>query len=212
MFQDKKIAVGLFGVHYQKELAHWMGWKPNVDYKTTIENNREALFNNFNAHFYSSTYFSSVLNDLINDYKFEYLKLKHINNVKQNLEDAFFIRNSIFLDTINLIIESNHKYDYVLLMRYDMYFKQKSILDLINPEKINFICRAKWGVNENLIDDNFYFMPYNKLLNFYCEISKIPKKISSHEYCNYIDNNEIHYLIDGKYYSHEIPIYSIMRN
>jgi len=96
-------------------------------------------------------------------------------------------------------------------MRYDLEFKTSPITNL-NFDKINLLCRTKWGTNEDLVDDNFYFMPFSKLQFFYETVKSIPLNVSSHEYEHYFPNDEFSYAVEGKFYSHEIPIYSIRRN
>ena len=204
------VAVGLFGIHYINQLNHWMGWNIDMDYKNCYENNKNLLYNNLNCEFYSSTYFSEKINELLNDYKFNSIKLQHIDNkVEIDVGNNWSKRNKRFKETIKLILESNIKYEYVILTRYDIFFNQNPFQLNVDYSKINVICKAKCGNNDGIIDDNFYFMPYNKLKEFYNQINLIDEKICAHEYNSYIDN--IHYLIDGKYYSHEIPTYLLLR-
>ena len=59
-----------------------MGWKVQVNYKDCYKNNKDFLYNGIETHFYSSTYFSSHLEQLILDYNFKSLKLETINNFK----------------------------------------------------------------------------------------------------------------------------------
>ena len=81
MFKDKRVAVGLFGIHYISCLNHWMGWKHGVDYSQCYLNNKENIFEKFDTTFYSSTYFSDKIENLIFDYKFRLLKLRLIDNI-----------------------------------------------------------------------------------------------------------------------------------
>jgi hypothetical protein len=209
---NKQIAVGLFGIHYQQDMQHWMGWVTDVDYRYVLENNKHILFNNFIPSFFSATYFSPMVDTLLKDFNFDAIKLKKITNIKQiNLTDVFIIRNTIFLDTMRLIIESGKSYDYVLLTRYDLYFREP-VLNYLNLENINLMCRAKWGRDEDLVDDNFYFMPFNKFETFYNIISSIPRTETSHAYHKHLPEKDVSYLIDGKFYSHEIPTYFIKRS
>lgn len=204
-----KFGVGLFGVHYIDNLEHWMNWKVNVDYKFTYENNKHFLYNQQDEFlFYSSTYFSNKLQELIQDFNFRILKLKQVNNVKLSVDNNFIRRNQIFKETIKLILEDNIDLDYVILTRYDINFKKK-VFDLnIDYDKINLMCKAKWGVVSNLVDDNFYLLKYSKLEEFYNTINSIDEKISSHRYNEYV--KDINFLIDGEYFSHEIPTYFII--
>ena len=199
-------AIGLFGIHYVKNLNHWMGWNHMVDYSQCINNNKNTVFNHYNSSFYSSTYFSEKINELIEDYKFKCLKLKHIDNGRGNNVRS---KNISVRETIKLILEDNIKYDVVILMRYDTIFHQ-NIIDLnIDYNKINMLCQNKCGEIHDLCDDSFYLMPFNKLQEFYDTINKIDINKSSHEYNRYL--TDINYMVEGQYYSHEYPMYHILR-
>jgi hypothetical protein len=199
-------AIGLFGIHYVANLNHWMGWNHTVDYSHCLENNQRTVFNHYNSSFYSSTYFSEKVNNLIEDFNFKHLKLKHIVNKK---EANYRSKNTSVKETVKLILEDNINYDVVILMRYDMIFHQ-DITDLnIDYKKINMLCQNKCGYVHDFCDDSFYLMPFNKLQYFYDTIDKIDVNRSSHEYNRYIE--DINYMVEGQYYSHEYPMCHISR-
>jgi hypothetical protein len=199
-------AIGLFGIHYVANLNHWMGWNHTVDYSHCLENNQRTVFNHYNSSFYSSTYFSEKVNNLIEDFNFKHLKLKHIVNKK---EANYRSKNTSVKETVKLILEDNINYDVVILMRYDMIFHQ-DITDLnIDYKKINMLCQNKCGYVHDFCDDSFYLMPFNKLQYFYDTIDKIDINKSSHEYNRYIE--DINYMVDGQYYSNEYPMYHVLR-
>lgn len=207
-----KYAIGLFGIHYQKNLKHWMpNWVMDVNYKNVLENNKKYLYKDNDITFYGSTYFSEKLDDLITDFKFKKLTLTEFVNEKENhLPNRWLKRNQRFKETIELILKDNIKYDYVIIQRFDLFFKQ-SIFDYkLELDKINLICRCKTFNEDDLSDDNFYYIPYHLLESFYQNIIELPDDIYSHCYSRYIKN--FHYLIDEAYGSHEIPIYIIDRN
>jgi hypothetical protein len=207
-----KVCVGLFGIHYLDKLNHWMGWKTSVNYKNTLNNNIEKIYSRCDCTFYSSTYFSPIINNLINDFNFKHLELREVDNSSStDVVQSFINRNKVFLDTVELIMkDKSNNCDYVLLTRYDLLFKQSPFDLNLKYDKINFVCKSKWGDNDSLCDDNFYFMPMSMLAYFYKNILSLPIAMSSHEYHKYIRNKN--YLIDGKYFSHEIPVYSIYRS
>lgn len=182
-----KLAVGLFGIHYEDHLKHWMKWDIKVDYKKSVENFKECIFLDHDVNIYSSTYFSEKVNELIKDYSFRSLRLAEIdNNYENDLGFNMQKRNRRFKETIKLILDDNIIYDYVLLTRYDIFFKQK-IWDLdINYNEINVMYEGVWG--NKIIDDNFYFMPYDKLQFFYDKVDSINEKEGSHYYYKHIDN------------------------
>ena len=205
-----KIAVGLFGIHHIEKLNHWMGWIHNVDYRVCYDNNIEKLYKNFNVDYYSSTYHSNIINELLLDFKFSALKLKEVDNVKyDDLKYSFIKRNKIFKETIELILNSNTEYEFVILTRYDCFFKENFNYLNVNFDKINFLCKTKWGDTIGLSDDCFYIIPYKLLNKFYTILDKIDESASSHEYPKYF--SDVNYMIDGEYYGHEIPYYQIYR-
>jgi hypothetical protein len=205
-----KVAVGLFGVHYIDNLEHWANWNVCINYKNTFENNKEKLYNKIIPSYYSSTYYSDKLLNLIDDYKFKSIQLQHIDNkVEFNRNDNWKKRNKRFKETIKLILDDNIIYDYVILTRYDIQLNDY-ILELnVDFNKINVVCKAKSGDDYSLIDDNFYLLPYSELKGFYDTISKIDETIWGHSYNRFINN--FNYLIDGSYYSHEIPTYQLFK-
>jgi hypothetical protein len=199
-------AIGLFGIHYVENLNHWMGWNHAVDYSHCIKNNQETVFNHYNTTFYSHTYFSKKINELVEDYKFKSLKLKPISNERS---DNYRSKNISVKETIKLILEDNVEYDVVILMRYDMIFHQ-NLIDLnIDYNKVNMLCLNKCGSIHDLCDDSFYLLPFSKLQEFYDTIDKIDVNASSHAYNKHIE--DINYMVDGAYYTHEYPMYHVLR-
>jgi hypothetical protein len=187
-----------------------MGWELTVNYKDCYKNNKDFLYNGMETDFYSSTYFSSEIEQLILDYQFKSLKLQIIDNkFEKDIKKSFVKRNKRFKETIKLILDSDITYDYVILTRYDIFFKQKPFELNVNYCNINVICGAKWGDDDTIIDDSFYFMPYSKLQEFYNAIDLIDEEICSHEYNKYI--SDIHRMIDDNFYSHDIPTYTLHR-
>jgi hypothetical protein len=214
----KKIVVGLFGIHYLKNLNHWMNNQTNPNYLNTYENNRKFLYDDLvkdgsTIDFYSATYYSDKLQDLIKDYNFKGLSIQHMdNNLSGDLHKSFYKRNNIFKKTVRTILDSEIKdYDLVIITRYDINLMQSVMTLNIDYDKINMFYRSKWGDNHNMCDDNFYMMPYSKLQYFYDCISKADEFKTSHDYLLHIDPECINYMIDGAYYSHESKMYSIHR-
>jgi hypothetical protein len=204
-----KVAVGLFGIHYKESFIHWAGWTANVDFRKTYDNNKSVLFDQLDTTFFSATYFSPILNELIDAFSFKKLKLSNLDNT--DVHHTFKKRNKIFLDTIRLILEDDANYDYVLLTRYDLIFRENPF-KLTNNSKVNLICKAAWGENHDLVDDNFYFMPYNLLSNFYDTLKDIDLSTCPHEFHKYY--KDFHFMLedDRSYYTHEIPTYAIYRD
>ena len=205
----RKVAIGLYGIHYIDGLNHWMPeWTPSVDYKKCLQNNIDFVFNDYDTTFYSSTYFSDKTVELYNDYKFKSLKLSEIDNTKDiDIKTSFIKRNRIFRQTIELILADNIEYDSVILMRYDMKFKTK--LPNIDYTKVSITNKTIWGENRDLTDDCLYVVPFNILKQFYGVVCSIPEDVSAHEWHKYI--KDIHWMIDEPMFSHLNPTYEIVR-
>lgn len=206
-----KYAIGLFGIHYQKHMYHWMpNWVVNVNYKNVIDNNQRFLYGNLNSSFYSSTYFSEKTSDLICDFKFRKLQLTEFINEKENyLPNRWIKRNLRLRETIKLILDDTEQYDFVILTRFDLIFKKNIFEYSFNNDKINLICKSYWNNEDDLADDNFYFMKFDLLQEFYDNLLTIPLNVFSHHYNRYITN--FHYLIDKSFYNNNIPAYKIDR-
>jgi len=127
---DMKIAIGLFGIHYQKQLIHWMpDWLLDIDYKNVLDNNKKYLYRNNDITFYSSTYFTEKLPELINDFKFKKLQLNQMQNEKNEIiQNRWIKRNKRFKETIKLILDDGVEYEYAIIQRFDLFFK-KSVFD-----------------------------------------------------------------------------------
>jgi len=212
-----KIAVGLFGIHYLEDLNHWaFGEKSHtVDYRKTYKNCKNNIYNslgtNASIDYFSATYQSAISQELLRDYNFRKIRFNKVNNSPPIRDEKFLRRNRIFKKTIELMIDPAYDYDFALITRYDMRMKVDINSLVFDFDKINVFYKAKWnGYSEELIDDNFYYMRYDKLRDFYNNVLLIPENISSHLWCNYLTN--LHMAIDGSYYSHESPIYHINRS
>ena len=211
-----KIAVGLFGIHYLEGINHWcFGEKANtVDYRKTYKNCKDNIYNCFGSSasidYFSATYRSIISQELLNDYNFCKIQFDEIDNSTLEGDEKFIRRNRIFKKTIEMMINPEYHYDFALITRYDMNMLVNINSLQFDFDKINIFYKVKWdSFTDELIDDNFYYMRYDKLRDFYNNISLIPENISSHLWCNYLTN--LHMLIDGSYYSHESPIYYINR-
>jgi hypothetical protein len=90
-----------------------------------------------------------------------------------------------------------------------MLMKKKIDVERFDYSKVNVFYQAKWGSEHDLCDDNFYFMTYDTLKNFYNDICALEENISSHRWSRHLSN--LHYMYPGAYYSHESDLYSIHR-
>ena len=202
-----KLAVGLFGIHHIDKLNHWMGWENGVDYRKTYHNQFNYIYSNHDVKYYSSTYYSDIQSELMNDYSFTSVVF---NNVDNDIEsNAIIKRNKVFKNTIKLMLDDKTNWDLAILTRYDLEFKQYLYNLDINFDTVNFLCGAKWGEDNDLIDDNFYCIPRALLKSFYDTIETIPETVSAHQYHKWFENHN--FMIEGSWYSHENPFYDIIR-
>ena len=201
-----QIAVGLFGIHHIDNLNHWIGWNNGVDYRLTYHNQFNYIYSKHDVKYYSATYYSDIKAELMDDYKFTSVTFSEIDNTESN---PLVKRNKIFKSTIKLMLEDKTNWDLAILTRYDLEFKQYFYNLDIEFDKINFLCGAKWGDDNDLVDDNLYCIPKPLLKSFYDTIETIPDTISSHQYHKWFEN--YHFMIEGSWYSHENPMYNIVR-
>ena len=201
-----KLAIGLFGIHYINELNHWMGWRNGVDYRKTYTNQSDLIYSKFQTQYYSATYYSDIENELLSNYNFSNVVFKEVDNSSSN---PLIKRNTIFKNTVKLILDNDTDSDLVLLTRYDLRFKGGFDLFNIDYNKINFLFGNRSGNDSDLVDDNFYIIPKSFLKYFYETINEAPENVSSHLYHKWF--KDYNFLIDGWYYSHENPFYEITR-
>jgi hypothetical protein len=201
-----KLAIGLFGIHYINELNHWMGWRNGVDYRKTYTNQSDLIYSKFQTQYYSATYYSDIENELLSNYNFSNVVFKEVDNSSSN---PLIKRNTIFKNTVKLILDNDTDSDLVLLTRYDLRFKGGFDLFNIDYNKINFLCGNMNGNDSDLVDDNFYIIPKSLLKYFYETINEASENLSSHLYHKLFE--DYNFLINGWYYSHENPFYEIIR-
>jgi len=67
-----KVALIIFGIHYNKCIHHWAGSYYGVDYRKSLDNYKSYLFEylkNDSVDIFFSSYKSEISNKLIKDYK-----------------------------------------------------------------------------------------------------------------------------------------------
>ena len=124
----KNMAFIFFGISYLNKYKHWNSEFEllEINYKNSIENYKEYLFEHFNNLHYNIDVFictnNSYLNiDIINDYNVKsYLFLDNRDNIN-------FSRNEKIINAINLCLkyssENNKNYVLVLITRFDLEFR-----------------------------------------------------------------------------------------
>jgi hypothetical protein len=219
-----RLAIGLFGIHYINGLNFWLGGTSNTDYKESLENNL-SFFKNFKITdsdieteitVFSSTYYSSKLLELIDDYNIKTLKLTNITNSSIGGVNTIQ-RHRRLKETIQLILDDENEYDFVILTRFDIFLKSKiyEFLSNIEEDKINVLVYNPTLCGQIMIDDNFYLLSYKILRKFYKQLNLYNEGTTSHQYCHDIgpDNFKIMCYDDSNidHYEFQKTLYKITR-
>ena len=172
------------------------------DYRNCIENNinyliKPLLLNN-EIDIFCILYDSYLSNNLLNDYKpVKYHILDKNDHYNGNQWQRQIIFHKISVDLIkDYEISNNIKYDLIINLRYDLYFKVKINEWNIDYNKI-MLPFKHWPSSGGHCDDNIFIIPRKYLEDFYyavCELEKYNKM--THELNSYIDNNNIKYIYE----------------
>lgn len=194
------------GIHYASIYKHWMGWKTGIDYRRVFNNNHEFLWSNNELFFdfYASTYDSPILDVLNKDYRFKDIIINKLEEGNHTIH-----RNSRFVEALDLLAKNQSGYDGFVITRFDLWWIDSPFRKKLSLDHVNLLYKAKWGDDDSICDDNFYFIPKNMLSEFYQFIKDLPIEVHSHKYNHHYSN--FHYIVDGAYYSHESPFYRIDR-
>lgn len=159
---SKRLALLLFGRSYStKGIGN-----STVDYRRSLKNYREYIFNHFENMGYTVDVFFTT-NDDIPDFKkreliIDYQPVAHAF-VKDDLTDSSYSR-IIKVRTVLELCRSNHNtYDHVILTRFDLIFKDKFCESNIDYKRLNFVSTLE---QPNWLCDNFYLFPYSLLDRF----------------------------------------------
>lgn len=209
-----RIATLFYGIHYMNDYRHWMGWKTCVDFRKSIDNYRKYLLTFKNKicqnDIFISTYDSDISSKLMEEYK----PISNISipfNEKINNVQAKYDRLLNGLSLIENYKKTNDlEYKWYIITRFDLFFKKNIESLSIMEDKINIPYRAKIG-NEIKDDDNLYIFSENMFYKFIECIKFHPSNIWLHEIQTYSNKLPINYMILGEYFSHESPLYNIIR-
>lgn len=178
----KKIAIVLCGISYKENYNHWKGGTVCIDYKNSIDNYNEYLFDYFkklgyNIDIYLST--NNVNETIKKDILEKYKPIKY--NFLIDAEDSFSSKdagwnekqcfkpkqkkNIIGIELLKGYCQNKKKpYDLVLFTRFDLlfniFFHEKYVNIDINA--MNIISK----IDNGFVCDNFFLFPY-KLLDIF---------------------------------------------
>jgi|694.fasta_scaffold00807_6 hypothetical protein len=210
-FKNKNIATGFFGISYKNDYNHWMGWKTNPDWrKTNYKNSLYKLLidNQNNVDHFFSTYHHSLENELL-------LDLNPKNFKFNDFMDGSWVyyRHCRFKELLSLF---NDNYDYYIITRFDLSFNTEELLNCkIEDKKINVTSKHGYGSDTELSCDYFYMFDNSMLEQFRYFINNLPPDNGDfcyyHKLHRYENCPPFSYMIDGSYYSHNCPIWSIVR-
>jgi len=213
----KKIAVGFFGISYRENYNHWMGWSTNIDWNKT--NYKDSLLrllkeSDNEVHHFFSTYHSEKENELLSELKPRDYKFTDFVCNKNN-KGWIIDRHNRFKETINLFTED---YDYYIMTRFDLSFNYEKLLECeIKDSGVNVTSKHGIGEDTELICDYFYVFNGCVLKDFQHFINNLPKLEDTtdigyyHKLHRYENSPKFNYMIDGSYYSHNCPVWKIMR-
>ena len=205
-----KLSLLLFGIHYLENYNHWFKQDQiSINYKNSYSNIKTYIIDyyqnlGYDIDIYFSTYNSTLIKDLINDYQPKNYTV--IDKFISNKEES---RNLHFVNCLNLCKNSNIDYDLVVITRFDILFQMEFNKVFIDYSKMNVVSTMK---RRNRIDDNLYIFSYDKLEQF-INICNSYKKISYHFLKNELQNRfKLNYFYDQKCPVHKLDFYKINRN
>jgi len=205
----KKVALILFGISYEKNLNHWTGANYIIDFRKSFENYKKYIYNYFNNLGYEIDVYIATnilddnnITDLINMYK----PIKY--TMIENDENIYKSRNSKLLAAIKCCLDSNIKYEYCVITRFDLLFQKDFATSNIDFNKINIVSVLETSL---VIDDNLYIFPYNLLNKFY-------KLVEDNQYNRFHDIedqilkiSEINYILNENITTSKLSFYKIVR-
>tara|TARA_Y100001937_G_C7125438_1_gene334675 strand:+ start:1585 stop:2268 length:684 start_codon:yes stop_codon:yes gene_type:complete len=216
--KNKKVALCYFGISYKENYDHWMEtWFNGVDwresnYKQTLDVYLENSGHDVDV--FLSTYNSPLNEELVRDLKPKKTKFNDfverdpaVESDSRRYSQSF--RNYRFKEVLNLV--PPNEYDFVILTRFDLMFKEALGTIVVDPEAVNVSSVMCMGENCILVCDNFYIIPssiHNEFVKF---VNELPDNSDSHLWHKEKSSLKFSYMIEGEYCSHNHPIYRINR-
>ena len=192
-----KLAVLFFGISIENDYIRPCsnGESINIDYKISLKNYKEYIFDHFKNKGYEIDIFFSTnpsstkeeQDELINTFK--PINYTFVNNEKDN----YLSKHKKLCSVTKLCLDSNIIYDNVLLTRFDLLFKKNFNSVNIDMNKFNLVTVLE---NPKVVCDNLYIMPYKMLDIFYKIIENTQRthyirydleKLIGENLINYID-------------------------
>ena len=211
----KKLAICLFGI---SEIAyvHFSSNYFLVDWKLSYENYKEYIFEHFEKKGYDcDVFFCTNKNGLSKNSKEQLIEYYNPVNYMlteeyDNYPNHFIKKNDRVKKVIELCLNSNKKYDHVLITRFDLNFKKKFSECNFDFNSFNIVSQVE---KSHLICDNFYFMPFKLLKSFH----KVVASNLTRSFHKMKDNiikivGPINYILNENKSVGNISFYKIVRN
>lgn len=179
--KESKIAILISGLHYYKNYKHWSGKVFDIDFRHYFKNIKENIYDYFGKECEIDTFIctqeSEIIDQLLKYYQpilCEFCDGNRLAKTKKVIE--------IFQKYVK---ESKKKYKYICITRFDIYFINK-----LNHLQFNKFNVATVNDKISLIDDNFYFFPFeylDKVLFSLNDLKNINIRTSMHNLKKYFE-------------------------
>lgn len=151
------------------------GWTEEVkaifDYKKSLQNYQEYLFDGNNIDVFFHTYDTDLLSSekLIDDMSPEEYKITDpiVDTENTDKDKRVNSRRNSLLQAISCFQETENEYDVVVITRFDLHFEREvsSLLENVNWEESGLYV-SFYTEQEDLIDDNFFVVEPDRISNF----------------------------------------------
>lgn len=216
-----RIALLLRGMAYCHEYIHPSGKRLHIDYKKSIENYKEYLFENNQVDVFYHTYYSDGfdIDDINREYKPKaYSISKDTELSKIPIVQKYQSCVNSLISVLNIFNEycmrKRAYYDYVILTRFDLLFKMHLKEFPLEKNKFMISCMTE---NKKLMDDNFFisdFPLFKKYLQVLCNRNNSKMLHFDYETMKELVGKEkIKILVSGNYIiTYGTPVYSHIRH
>lgn len=204
---NKKIAFLIHGLSFYQNYKN----KFDIDCRLSFSNYKHYLYNYFKNYNIDTFIVTNSLDKNMNNILVELynpVMIKYMHNLSGN----GFV-NSNFKIKINIEQlydyqkKHNFEYDYILIVRFDLYFNINFELGNIDYDKINFITQMH---NVLYVCDNFYFLHKKHLIKLY-NILKNNISIDRHTIKKFFTNNIINFIYNEHMKVAQLTFYKILR-
>ena len=202
--QKKKMCILLVGLSYVEDYVHWSGKKYTIDFRLSYQNIKEKLFDCFNELYDIDIIICT------NNNKYEKLLKEIYNPIHIIFNNSN--KNCKNIECLNYFKSIYNDYDAMIYTRPDIYFNDS--FDNVNLDKINIVSILE---KNDLIDDNFYYIPYTHMHKFINVLIKnIEVNINNNTICHHLKHVlenicNIHYLKNENVVVNKLSFYKLIK-